>query len=222
MSTVMVVDDEERIRSLVARALMAEGHEVVTASDGHSALDRLARGGVDLVVLDLMMPDGNGFTVLSSLGLRMDLTPVIVLSAVTDVRTRVQALERGAVDVVHKPFSIVELLARARRHLGVGATHGPSRYVTAGGVRVDLDRRRVLVDGKDVSLTQREVTLLVHLMRRPGEVCRREDLLRAVWGLDMDHASNVVEVYVRRLRQKLQPFPPIETVRGVGYSFEAE
>jgi len=222
VSTVMVVDDEERIRSLVARALMAEGHEVLTAGDGHQAVDRLARGGVDLVILDLMMPNGNGFTVLSTLGLRLDPTPVIVLSAITDVPTRVQALERGAVDVVHKPFSLVELLARARRHLGLGAPHAASRYVTAGAVRVDLDRRRAFVHGRDVLLTQREAALLVHLMRRPGEVCRREDLLRAVWGLDIDHASNVVEVCVGRLRQKLQPFPPIETVRGVGYSFEAE
>ena len=222
MSTVLVVDDEERIRALVARAFMSEGHDVVTACDGHEALDRLARGGLDLVVLDLMMPNGNGFSVLSSLGLRLDPTPVIVLSAVTDVPTRVQALDRGAVDVVHKPFSLVELLARARRHLGVGATHATSRYLTAGGVRIDMDRRRALVNGRNVTLTEREAALLVHLMRRPGEVCRREDLLRAVWGLDIDHASNVVEVCVGRLRQKLQPFPPIETVRGVGYSFETE
>ena len=222
MSTVMVVDDEERIRTMVARSLQAEGHDVVTAADGHAALDRMARGGVDLVVLDLMMPNGNGFAVLSSLGLRLDPTPVIVLSAVTDVTTCVQALERGAVDVVHKPFSLVELLARARRHLGTGVRQEASRYVTAGALRVDLDRRRVRVHGREVPLTQREAALLVHLMRRPGEVCRREDLLRSVWGLDIDHASNVVEVCVRRLRQKLEPFPPIETVRGVGYTFDAE
>lgn len=218
----MVVDDEERIRHLLARSLTAEGHRVVTAPDGHSALDRLAQGGVDLVVLDLMMPNGNGFAVLSSLGIRMDPTPVIVLSAVTDVATRVQALERGAIDVVQKPFSVVELLARARRHLGLGSVREAPRYVSAGGVRVDLDRRTALVNGRNVPLTQRETALLVHLMRRPGGVCRRDDLLRAVWGLDVDHASNVVEVCVRRLRQKLQPFPPIETVRGVGYSFEIE
>jgi DNA-binding response OmpR family regulator len=223
MSTVMVVDDEERIRALVGRSLSAAGHQVVTASDGRSALDRLASGGIDLVLLDLLMPHGNGLSVLSSLGQRQDETPVIVLSAVTDVAARVQALERGAVDVVAKPFSLVELLARTRRHLGAtSSAPAQVRYLVAGGIQLDLDRRRVHLPDREVTLTEREFALLAHLMRHRGEVCRREELLRAVWGLDFDPGSNVVEVCVRRLRKKLEPDPPIETVRRAGYCFDAD
>jgi DNA-binding response OmpR family regulator len=223
MSTVMVVDDEERIRTLITRSLAAEGHRVVAVADGASALDRLASGDVDLMLLDLVMPRCNGLTVLASLRDRHDATPVIVLSGVTDIATRVQALERGAVDVVAKPFSLVELLARTRRHLGAGrAPRSDTRYLTAGGIRLDLDRRWAQVADVEVSLTDREFSLLAHLMRRRGDVCRREELLHDIWGLDFDPGSNVVEVCVRRLRNKLHPDPPIETIRRVGYCFYGE
>lgn len=220
MSTVLVVDDEERIRTLISRSLSSEGHSVVSASDGQSALDRLAAEDIDLVLLDLVMPRCNGLTVLSSLRQRRDDTPVIVLSGVTDIAARVQALERGAVDVVAKPFSLVELLARTRRHLATGKVPRPDqRYLNAGGIQLDLDRRRAHVAGREVTLTEREFSLLAHLMRRRGDVCRREELLHDVWGLDFDPGSNVVDVCVRRLRNKLHPDPPIETIRRVGYCF---
>jgi DNA-binding response OmpR family regulator len=223
MSTVMVVDDEERIRTLITRSLAAEGHRVVAVADGASALDRLASGDVDLMLLDLVMPRCNGLTVLASLRDRQDATPVIVLSGVTDIATRVQALERGAVDVVAKPFSLVELLARTRRHLGaVRAPRSDTRYLTAGGIRLDLDRRWAQVADVEVSLTDREFSLLAHLMRRRGDVCRREELLHDIWGLDFDPGSNVVDVCVRRLRNKLHPDLPIETIRRVGYCFYGE
>jgi DNA-binding response OmpR family regulator len=220
LSTVLVVDDEERIRTLVTRTLTAEGHSVDTAGDGAVALDRLAGEGVDLVLLDLVMPRCNGLTVLSSLRQRNDATPVIVLSGVTDIGARVQALEWGAVDVVAKPFSLAELLARTRRHLAAARTpRVDHRFLIAGGIRLDLDRRRATVADREVALTEREFALLAHLMRRSGDVCRREELLHDVWGLDFDPGSNVVEVCVRRLRNKLQPDPPIETIRRVGYCF---
>ncbi|HZL06751.1 MAG TPA: response regulator transcription factor [Coriobacteriia bacterium] len=223
MSTVMVVDDEERIRTLITRSLASEGHRVVSANDGVNALDRLATEDIDLVLLDLMMPRCNGLTVLSSMRERNDETPVIVLSGVTDIAARVQALERGAVDVVAKPFALVELLARTRRHLGAKRTpHTDQRFLTAGGIRLDLHRRFATVGDREVSLTEREFSLLAHLMRRRGEVCRREELLHDVWGLDFDPGSNVVEVCVRRLRAKLQPDPPIETIRRVGYCFYSD
>ncbi|HUX71898.1 MAG TPA: response regulator transcription factor [Cellulomonadaceae bacterium] len=220
MSTVLVVDDEERIRTLIGRSLSSEGHSVVAASDGLSALDRLAAEDIDLVLLDLVMPRCNGLTVLSSLRQRKDDTPVIVLSGVTDIATRVQALERGAVDVVSKPFSLVELLARTRRHLAAErVARTDQRYLDAGGIQLDLDRRRAHVAGREVTLTEREFSLLAHLMRRRGDVCRREELLHDIWGLDFDPGSNVVDVCVRRLRIKLYPDPPIETIRRVGYCF---
>lgn len=220
MSTVLVVDDEERIRTLVGRSLSSEGHRVVAASDGLTALDRLTAEDIDLVLLDIVMPRCNGLSVLSSLRERNDGTPVIVMTGVTDIASRVQALELGAVDVVAKPFSLVELLARTRRHLATGKiTRTDQRYLSAGGIQLDLDRRRAHVAGREVTLTERELSLLAHLMRRRGDVCRREELLHDVWGLDFDPHSNVIDVCMRRLRTKLHPDPPIETILRVGYCF---
>jgi DNA-binding response OmpR family regulator len=220
MATVLVVDDEERIRTLITRSLGAEGHQVVTAPDGETALRHLADQTFELVLLDLMMPRGNGLAVLAAMRERNDDTPVIVLSGVTEIGTRVQALDRGAVDVVAKPFSLVELLARTRRHLATPRTpRSDHRYLTAGDVRLDMDRRSARVGGREVSLTEREFSLLAHLMRRRGEVCRREELLHDVWGLDFDPGTNVVETCVRRLRAKLGPDECIETIRRVGYAF---
>ncbi|MEP7090248.1 MAG: response regulator transcription factor [Nocardioidaceae bacterium] len=219
MSTVLVVDDEERVRALLARSLSSEGHTVVTAADGAEAIERLSQGGVDLVLLDVMMPGVNGLQVLTLMGQRDDATPVIVVSAVTDVSTRVQALDRGAVDVMAKPFHTAEMVARVRRHLADEPRKRTSqRYLVAGGITLDLDRRRARTAGGDVTLTEREFTLLAHLMRRRGEVCRRDELLHDVWGLGFDPGSNVVDVCLGRLRTKLVE-PPIETIRGVGYCF---
>lgn len=220
MSTVLVVDDEERIRTLLSRSLSSVGHSVVTAADGQLALDRLGDTAIDLVLLDLVMPRCNGMSVLTALNQRRDPTPVIVLSGVTDVGSRVQALERGAVDVVAKPFTLAELLARVRRNLNAARpTQHDERFLTAGGIRLDLDRRKAHVREKEVGLTELEFALLAHLMRRRGDVCRREELLHDVWGLADDSGSNVVEVCVRRLRHKLLPAAPIENIRRVGYCF---
>jgi DNA-binding response OmpR family regulator len=219
MSTILVVDDEQRVRTFLARSLSGEGHTVVTAADGLEAMTRLAAGGVDLVLLDVMMPRCSGMQVLTLMGERKDSTPVIVLSAVTDVAARVQALDKGAVDFVGKPFHTAEMVARVRRHLA----HAPvkrqdHRYLMAGAIRLDLDRRRAQTAQGEVALTERELGLLAHLMRRRGDVCRRDELLHDVWGLDADPGSNVVEACLRRLRTKL-PDMPVETVRGVGYCF---
>jgi DNA-binding response OmpR family regulator len=149
---------------------------------------------------------------------------VIVLSAVNEVAARVQALDRGAVDFVQKPFHAAELVARIRRHLAATPTNhavGQDRYIVAGGLELDLDRRRARSGSIDVMLTEREFGLLAHLMRRQGDVCRRDELLHDIWGLDFDPGSNVVEACMRRLRTKLGD-PPIETIRGVGYCFYAD
>lgn len=221
MSKVMVVEDQERIRTMLVRLLSAEGHQTMTAVDGRVALNRMTAEPADLVLLDLVMPRVHGLQVLTALHDRRSTVPVIVLSAVSDVAARVQALDMGAIDYVVKPFSSAELLARVRRHL-VHVTAEPvdEGLLEAGGITLDLDRRRARVHGVDVPLTERETDLLAHLMRRRGHVCRRSELLHDVWGLDFDPGSNVVEACVRRLRAKLLD-PPIETVRGVGYAFEA-
>ncbi len=221
MARVMVVDDEPRIRTYLNRSLSAQGHSVVEACDGVSALEQLALADVDLVLLDLSMPRCGGLGVLKALESRDDAPPVIVLSAVTDVSARIQALDRGALDVVAKPFSAPELAARIRRHLRHDAppTPGEGRFLELSGIRLDLHRRRVSTATGEVSLSEREFALLAHLMRRAGDVCSREELLHDIWGTDDSLASNVVDVCIRRLRAKLQPLPPIETVRGAGYCF---
>ncbi len=220
MSHVLVVDDEERVVQMLRRLLTQEGHSVTGAGNGLAALDHLAGSQFDLVLLDLRMPRCSGHKVLSTMRERADSTPVLVLSAVNDVATRVQALDVGAVDFVVKPFHTSELLARVRRHLTVAPvrTDAPTRFLEGGGILLDLERRRATVDGSDVVLSEREFAMLAHLMRRRGSVCRRDELLHDIWGLDQDPSSNVVDVCVRRLRKRLSR-PPIETVRGVGYCF---
>jgi len=221
MATVMVVDDEPRIRTYLNRSLSAQGHTVFEAADGQAALDELELHEVDLMLLDLAMPGCGGLGVLSALHLREASPPVIVLSAATDVSSRIRALDKGAVDVVMKPFSTAELSARIRRQLQhkTLSPSGEQRFLEAAGVQLDLHRRRAVTADGSVSLTEREFALLAHLMRRSDSVCSREELLHDVWGLDFDPGSNVVDVCVRRLRSKLQPDPPIETVRGAGYCF---
>jgi DNA-binding response OmpR family regulator len=220
MSNVLVVDDEEGVVTVLRRTLVNEGHSVCTARDGIEALERLSESDIDLVLLDLAMPRCNGLQVLTSLRERGDGRPVIVLSAANEVSLRVQALDGGAVDFVSKPFHTAELVARVRRQLvhAPAARAADERYLSAGGIRLDLERRRAEVDDADVVLSEREFALLAHLMRRRGSVCRRDELLHDVWGLDFDPGSNVVEVCIRRLRSRLAD-PPIETVRGVGYCF---
>ena len=223
MSRILAVDDEERVLTFLTRCLTGEGHQVLTAGDGRQALDVLEQEQVDMVLLDLMMPRLSGLQLLASLRTRTMTPPVIVLSAVSDVAARVQALDRGAVDFVCKPFHVAELIARVRRHLEDTPRQqqqADPRYLVAGGVQLDLDRRRARVDDRDIVLSAREFALLAHLMRRRGDVCGREELLHDVWGIDFDPGTNVVEVCVRHIRNKLSD-PPIETVRGVGYCFYA-
>ena len=222
MSRVLVVDDHARIRDMVARVLVGEGHSPITAADGAQALDHLGSQRFDLVLLDLVMPRRNGLEVLRELQSRGEMPPVIVLSAVDYVAATVQALDSGAVDYVNKPFRTAELVARIRRHIASPAPEpAEQRYVRGGGVELDLDRRRARMGDGVVQLSEREFALLAHLMRSRGRVCTREELLHDVWGLDFDPGSNVVEVCIRRLRRKL-PELPVETVRSAGYVFDAD
>jgi DNA-binding response OmpR family regulator len=221
MAKILVVDDEERCRAFLARSLQIDGHSVVTAVNGQAALDYLASDEANLVLLDLVMPRRSGLQVLTELAERADPTPVIVLSAVTEVAARIQALDRGAVDFVTKPFYTGELVARVRRHLATAPQPrtDEERFLTSGELTLDLDRRRVRVGDSDVALTEREFAVLTHLMRRKGDVCRRDELLCDIWGDAFGRNSNVVDACVARLRGKLAGDLPVETVRGVGYCF---
>ena len=220
MSGVLVVDDEERITRLMRRVFENEGYAVRTAATGAEALSTAGQRDHELVVLDLMLPDMSGAQVLAGLLDADPETRVIVVSAAPEIGRRVQVLEMGAVDFLPKPFAIAELLARVRVRVRGGATALVGNDLTAGNLRLDTDRRELQVAGRRVPLSHREYVLLSHLMRRVGQVCSREELLADVWGYTFDPGSNVVDVYVRRLRAKLG-LSRIETVRNVGYSLLA-
>jgi two-component system OmpR family response regulator len=216
----LVVDDEPRIARFVSRALESQGHAVEIARTGEDALLMAADHDFALVILDLLLPGIDGHGVLRELLVLDSQARVLVLSAVGDVESRVLCLRAGAVDYLAKPFAVAELLARVDSRLAEAPVPAPSRWLQVGTMRLDL-QRRVLHDGdRSTALSQREFILLGHLMRRAGEVCTRDELLSDVWGFCFDPGSNVLEVYVGRLRAKIDRWH-IETVRNVGYCFSA-
>jgi DNA-binding response OmpR family regulator len=218
VARVLVVDDEPRIVSFVSRALTAEGFQVDSANDGIRALDLARTGSYELVVLDLLLPHLDGMSVLQGL---MESRPdqrVLVLSALSDVETKVRCLEFGASDYLSKPFSLAELIARIRARLRQPGAGPRPRSFRRGALTLDLTRRVAEVGGKRVTLSEREFLLLEHLMGQEGEVCSRQRLLADVWDYSFDPGSNVVDVCVGRLRAKLGG-DVIETVRNVGYRF---
>lgn len=218
---ILVVDDEERIRTLVDRVLDAAGFEVDTAATGHEALAAASAADYGLVVLDLMLPDLNGMVVLRRLLDRSPTLGVLVLSAVPEIGQRVRALDLGARDFLAKPFANDELVARVRARLRPRPEPSPADPPPGEDDRVALDaeRQELRVGPRRIELSQREFRLFSHLVRHAGQVCSREDLLAEVWGYRFDPGTNVVDVYVRRLRAKLSPVTLIRTVRNVGYSF---
>jgi two-component system OmpR family response regulator len=236
MARMLVVDDEDRICRFLGRALRSAGYEVDSATSGPAALQAVRAQEYDMVVLDLMLPGVHGSEVLRRM---LDERPdrrILVLSAMTGVEARVGCLEAGAVDFLAKPFALAELLARIRSRMRerlpgqpaaqqapgsgpAGADSGP-RTLQVGDVRLDPMRRTLEVREERRSLSHREFAVLLHLMQRAGQVCTREELLSQVWGYSFDPGSNIVDVYIRRLRAKLDP-DQIETVRNVGYCFVA-
>lgn len=215
-----MVDDEPRIVSFVSRALSAEGFQVDGAHDGIRALELARTERYELVVLDLLLPQLDGMSVLQGL---MESRPdqrVLVLSALSDVETKVRCLESGASDYLAKPFSLAELIARVRARLRQPGVGPRPRSLRGGGLTLDLNRRVAEVGDRRVTLSEREFLLLEHLMRQEGEVCSRQRLLADVWDYSFDPGSNVVDVCVGRLRAKLGG-DVIETVRNVGYRFNA-
>jgi DNA-binding response OmpR family regulator len=217
---VLVVDDEARIVSFISRTLSAEGFQVDGAMDGARGLELARTGDYELVVLDLLLPMLDGVSLLQELMEERPSQRVLVLSALSDVETKVRCLESGASDYLSKPFSLAELVARIRARLRQPAAGPEQRVLRVRGVALDLTRRVADAGAGAVTLSEREFLLLEHLMRRDGEVCTRQRLLADVWGYSFDPGSNVVDVCVGRLRAKLGS-DVIETVRNVGYRFDA-
>ena len=213
---ILVVEDEARIRAFLARAFEAEGFAVDVVADGELGLTRALTGDYTFVLLDLLLPGRDGLDVLAELQARRPELPVLILSARTDLPTKLRGFELGAVDYLDKPFALDELLARARvqlrRRLGDDGT-----VLHAGALELDVTRRQARLGTVTADLSDREFRLLQFLMLHVGEVVSRQRLLSEVWGYDFDPRSNVVDVCVRRLRRQLGPEAPIETVRNAGY-----
>jgi DNA-binding response OmpR family regulator len=212
---ILIVEDETLIASFLARALRAEGYATTVAADGAEAIE-LVDGDWDLIILDLLLPERDGFAVLDAVAAMEVHPPVLVLSAKTRVDTKVAAFDAGASDYLAKPFSLDELLARVRARV---AQKGRARRLEVGhDIQVDHRRREVVLSGgRRVGLSERELSVLEYLLQSRDEIVSRERLLNAVWDYGFDPRSNVVDVCVGRLRRKLSPPIAIEAVRGAGY-----
>jgi len=220
VAQILVIDDEPKIVSFVSRALTGDGFAVDSAADGVRGLALAVRERYDLVVLDLLLPGLHGVGVLHKLMSRRPRQQVIVLSAVSELEAKVRCLDLGAADYLTKPFALAELLARVRSRLRHHAPAATQEHLRAGRLALDLRRQSVEDAGRPVPLTNREFLLLEHLARNAGTACTRDELLAGVWGYDFDPGTNVVDVYVRRLRSKLGA-DAVETVRNVGYAIPA-
>ncbi len=214
---ILVLEDEARIRAFLARAFEAEGFAVDVVGDGEEGLTLALAGSYEFVILDLLLPSLDGLDVLRALHRQRPQLPVLILSARSDLATKLQGFELGAVDYLAKPFSLEELLARARVQLRRAHRAESGAVLRAGSLALDVTRRQARVGEIVADLPDREFRLLHFLMLHAGEVVSRQRLLSEVWGFDFDPRSNVVDVCVRRLRRQLGPAAPIETVRNAGY-----
>ena len=220
MNRVLAVEDEPRFASFLAKGLRASGFTPTVVDDGERASMIACDENFDLVLLDVGLPKKDGFAVLADIRRSGQRLPVIMLTMRNDLVDKVHGLTHGADDYVTKPFEFEELLARIHARLQRQAGAGEPMVHSAGSVTLDLRSRRASIAGRNVELTARQFTMLEVLVRHPDQVLSREQLLSHVWGYDFDPGSNIVDVYVGRLREKLAP-DVIETVRGIGYRFRA-
>jgi DNA-binding response OmpR family regulator len=222
---ILIVEDDRKLARLLCRMLSEEGYAADCCGTGSDALTQAGAGVYDLIILDWMLPDVDGLEVCRQLRRRGERVPILMLTARGEVPERVLGLDAGADDYLVKPFEIDELLARINALLRRSA--GWTNW-KLGGLEVDRVGRRVRLFGKPLELTAKEFSLLLHLLHKEGRVVTRSELLSQVWGMQFDPESNVVEVHVSRLRDKLavgasgQPAVKIETVRGQGYRLRAE
>ena len=218
MSRILIAEDEARIASFLEKGLGANGFATTVATNGRDALRLARRGDFDLLVLDVGLPELDGFEVLRELRRAGSPLPIVMLTARDDVADTVAGLEGGADDYVTKPFRFEELLARIRVRLRGEPAPTPTK-LELDGLTLDLRTRQVQVDGKDIELSAREFALAELFFRHPGQVLSREQILSGVWGYDFDPGSNVVDVYVGYLRKKIGR-ERITAVRRMGYRLE--
>lgn len=216
---ILVVEDEKKTASFVRKALQAEGHAVDVLHDGSDAVAAVASTPFDVVVLDVMLPGRDGLSVVRQMRERQIATPVLLLTARGEVSEKVEGLNAGADDYLPKPFALEELVARVR---ALGRRSGEAKPVTlrVGNLTLDTVTRKVVRGDKAIDLAPREYLLLEYLMRSAGRICGRMSIVEKVWDYDFDPGTNLVDVYIMRLREKIDDaFEPklLQTVRGVGY-----
>jgi len=216
---VLVVEDEKKTASFVRKALQAEGFAVDTCADGNDALAVAQTTPFDVIVLDIMLPGRDGLSVLRQLRQNRNATPILLHSARVEVNERVEGLNAGADDYLPKPFELAELIARVR---ALGRRGGESRspVLRVADLTLDTVTHRAQRGSAEIELTAREYRLLEFLMRSPGRLCGRMMIVEKVWNYDFDPGPNLVDVYIRRLREKIDAgFEPklLHTVRGSGY-----
>ncbi|WP_418301723.1 response regulator transcription factor [Lysinibacillus fusiformis] len=218
---ILIIEDEENIARVLQLELQFEGYEAVMAHTGADGLLQYREQQWDLILLDIMLPEMSGIDVLKRIRATESQTPVIMLTAKSEVEDKVKGLDLGANDYVTKPFEIEELLARIRNALRFFQKASPTQVgVSFGQLSINEQTREVIYYGKEIQLTPREYDLLLYLMKHPKQVLTREQILEIVWGFDYYGDTNVVDVYIRYVRQKLEianATPIIQTVRGVGY-----
>ena len=223
---ILIVEDEVRIADFLQRGLRAEGHFSVVANDGEAGFALALEGDFDLVLLDMMLPGMHGRDICQQLRMNKINTPLIILSAMDSLDDVIAGLRMGADDYMTKPFSFEELLARIetvmRRNSEIG---NEEQSLAAGGLAFDRQSLRFSVNGEEVNMTAKELAIIELLMSHPGTLFSRERILSNVWGLNMDPLTNVVDVYIGKLRKKIDSDPAdsmIETVRGLGYRLKTD
>lgn len=226
MARILIIEDEKMLSRFVQLELEHEGYETDTASDGLSGLEKALKDDYDLMLLDLMLPGMSGIEICRRVR-QHSKKPIIMLTAKDDVSDKVMGLDMGADDYVTKPFAIEELLARIRVALKHGAPDESAGgdEIRAGKLCVNTRNREVTFDGQDVQLTKTEFDMLAYMVAHPDKVLSRDELLSEVWGYSYAGDTNIVDVYVRYLRQKLDEkfhVKLMHTVRGVGYLFRYE
>lgn len=223
---ILIVEDEARIADFLQRGLRAEGHFCVIANDGESGLSLALNGDFDLILLDLMLPGMHGREVCQQLRMNKINTPLIILSAMDSLEDVISGLRMGADDYMTKPFSFEELLARVETVMRRSTTiTTQEQVISAGPLTFDRQSLRFTVNGQDIKMTAKELAIIELLMSNPGTLFSRERILSNVWGLNMDPLTNVVDVYIGKLRKKIDSEPGqsvIETVRGLGYRLSTD
>ena len=216
---ILIAEDEKDLNRVIARKLREDGYLVDTAFDGGEALDYLRAAEYDMAVLDVMMPEMDGFALLAAMRAEGIRTPVIFLTARDAVEDRIRGLDLGGCDYMVKPFSLLELSARIRAGVRKSDGNPDSRYRLAD-LELDTATHEVTRAGRQIPLSAKEYAMLEYLLRNKGLVLSREKIENAVWGYDYEGGTNVVDVYIRYLRQKIDDGAPvrlIHTVRGSGY-----